>query len=177
MTFAILCVCVCGPPGIIGDMIPTFCQRTAALSISVVAGRRADIIMAASMSLRSCLLCGTQLITCKHYVSLNCSSTKANPSIMNLADEVSHITKLEIHELKVKYVCSTCQRKVLKVKSSRQASEEIQRKYEATIITPVTSPKKRISKKRTAEASPGTPSVKVRIEVIALTMTYTYFGV
>ncbi|XP_071796288.1 uncharacterized protein [Asterias amurensis] len=120
--------------------------------------------MAASMSLRSCLLCGTQLITCKHYVSLNCSSTKANPSIMNLADEVSHITKLEIHELKVKYVCSTCQRKVLKVKSSRQASEEIQRKYEATITTPVTSPKKRISQKRTAESSPGTPSVKVRIE-------------
>ena len=63
------------------------------------------------------------------------------------------------------------------VKSSRQASEEIQRKYEATITTPVTSPKKRISKKRTAEVSPGTPSVKVRIEVIALTMTYNYFGV
>lgn len=79
---------------------------------------------------RWCLICGKQLITCKHYVSLNCKRTTTGRSM--LIHEVSTITNIDIDNLKYTYLCSQCERQILKIKSVEETRREIFRRFTAT---------------------------------------------
>ena len=108
--------------------------------------------------MRVCIICRKQLISCKHYLSLKCTSVKTT----------SKITHLDPGELRSKNVCDNCHRKAMQVRCAVQLTEELQRSFEATSTsrkptTSTDSSTKCQPKKRIAEASPGTPSTKVRV--------------